>query len=98
MRYQTPTVLSISNSIYLILSPFVAFSNAEFIVAIGHNKLFESCATSVEIYVLETFAAIQMTNSSTMPVGDTRNGNDKGKGKGTRVHGTTIYLKVGTIN
>lgn len=105
-RYQTSTMLpSTSNSISLplplpglILSPLVAFSNAEFIVAIGHDKLFESCATSVEIYVLETLAAVQMTNSPTMPVGDMQNGNDKGEGRGTGKRGTTIYLKVGTIN
>lgn len=82
----------------LILSLLVAFSNAEFIDAIGHDKLFESCATSVEIYVLETFAAVQMTNSPTMPVGDMQNGNDKGERGGTEERGTTIYLKVGTIN
>lgn len=30
---------------------------AGFIVATGHDELFESCPTSVEIYVLETFVA-----------------------------------------
>ena len=75
--------LLISSSLSLILSlPLsfcVAFSNrAEFIVA-GHDGLSsESCPTSVEIYVLETFVAVRITNSPMMPVCD---GEDKGEGR-----------------